>query len=439
MTLLITAISGYFMLKKVEIQNHKIMLENMIEQFIIIENDESSINDVVQKIKDKTGVRVTVIDAQGIVLYESNRDVKGMENHLNRPELVEASTGIKGSSIRYSKSVEKDFLYVSKFVDMRYIRMAYALDSIEEKFFKFWLKAIIGFTLAMLLAFWIAMKINRKVTDDLNYIQTSLDSLLNKNYELEFVKVHTKEFNDISNKIEKVSKKLEKRDFQKAKYTKNLKLLSKKQGDIISAISHEFKNPVAAIMGYTQTIQEDEDLSPAIRAKFLEKVQKNGQKINTMIDRLSLAVKLEGENFTPQFSKFNLKTLVRDINDTILQKYKNREIIVEIDDEIILKADQVMFDNLLTNLIENALKYSEEEVIVRVVDGKFEVIDKGIGIESEDLENITKRFFRIDSLSWDNSIGVGLYIVKYILKLHNRSLHIESEPNVGSKFWFKLP
>ncbi len=424
------------MLQKIELKNHKKMLENMIEQFIVIENDESSIESIVKKIKENTSARVTIIDAQGVVLYESNRDVEGMENHLERPELTEAISAKFGSSVRYSKSVKKDFLYVAKFDDMRYIRMAYALDGIKEEFLKFWLKAMAGFTLSLLLAFWIAMRINSKVTDDLEHIKASLDSLLNKNYELEFEKMHTKEFNEISNKIDKVSKKLAKKDRQKTKYTKNLKLLNQKQGDIISAISHEFKNPVAAIMGYTQTMQEDRELSPKIEEKFLDKVQKNAKKINTMIDRLSLAVKLEGENFTPQFSEFNLLELISDIKETILQKYKNREIIVEVDDDIKLKADRVMFDNLLTNLIENALKYSEDEVIIRTVEGKLEVIDKGIGIQSQDIENITKRFFRVDSLSWDNSIGVGLYIVKYILKLHNSSLQIESKPNVGSKFWF---
>jgi len=437
-TLLVTAISGYFLLKKIEINNHKTMLVNMIEQFSIIENDASKIAQMVQEIKEKTSVRVTIIDMSGIVLYESNRDVLGMENHLNRPEIRQALEKKTGSSVRYSESVERDFLYVAKREDTRFVRMAYALDSIQEKFMKFWLKAMVLFTLAMLAAFWIAMRINRKISHDLEHINVSLENLLNKKYEVDFEGVNCcQEFETISKQINKVSTKLEKRDRQKAKYTKNLKLLSKKQSDIISAISHEFKNPVAAIMGYTQTVQEDPDLSLGIREKFLDKVTKNAQKINVMIDRLSLAIKLENENFSPKFSRFNVHALAEDVKETVLYKYPNREIILEMGD-IMIVADREMFDNLLTNLIENALKYSEDEVIVKYHDGKVEVIDKGIGIAEEDMKNITKRFFRVDSLSWDNSIGVGLYIVKYILKLHNSYLNIESKPNVGSTFWFDV-
>lgn len=437
-TLLVTAISGYFLLERIEINNHKTMLLNMINQFDVSEKYVTDKAALIREIKEKTGVRVTIIDSEGNVLFESNRDPKGMENHLNRPEIQEALQYGTGSAVRHSKSVGKDFLYVAKRENGRFIRMAYGLDSIQKKFFDFWLKAMVLFTLAMALAFWIAIKINRRISNDLEHIETSLENLLNKKYEVSFDDVKCcKEFETISRQITKVSKKLEKRERQKAKYTKNLKILSKKQSDIISAISHEFKNPIAAIMGYAQTVKEDPDISPQMREKFLDKVLNNAGKISAMIDRLALAIKLENENFTPELSTFALAPLLEDVKENLLQKYKNRDIVIDVED-IKIKADRGMFENLMTNLIENALKYSEEEVIVRVNDNKVEVIDKGIGISEEDIRNITKRFFRVDALSWDNSIGVGLYIVKYILKLHNTSLEIESVPHEGSKFWFSI-
>ncbi len=436
MTLLVSAISGYLVLKNVEINNHKTMLVNMINQFELTNLDK--IDETIQSIREKSAIRTTIIDNDGSVLYESDRQIKGMQNHRSRPEIVEASSSGVGSSVRYSESMSVDFLYVVMYQEGRFVRMAYALDSIKEKFFQFWLEAMVLFTLAMALAFWLAMKIHQKISRDLERINKSLDNLLNKNYDVDFEGVSCcQEFETISKQIDKVSTKLKKRERQKAKYTKKLKLLNKKQGDIISSISHEFKNPVAAIMGYTQTVKEDADLSPTLRDKFLDKVTKNAQKITTMIDRLSLAIKLENDNFTPTFSNFKLALLAEDVRETVLYKYPSRKIILEIE-PIMISADRVMFDNLLTNLIENALKYSEDEVLIKTEDGKLVVSDKGIGIAPEDLAKITKRFFRVDSLSWDNSIGVGLYIVKYILKLHGSVLEIESTPNKGSKFSFDL-
>ncbi len=412
------------------------MLTNMINQFEFTNPDE--IEKTIETIREKSAIRTTIIADDGRVLYESDRDVKGMQNHRSRLEIVEASSAGTGSSIRYSQSIGVDFLYVAIYHDGRFVRMAYALDSIKAKFFQFWLKAMVLFSVVMALAFWLAMKIHQKTSRDLERIDKSLENLLHKNYDVDFEGASCcREFETISKQIEKVSTKLKKRDQQKAKYTKKLKLHSKKQGDIISSISHEFKNPVAAIMGYTQTVKEDPDLTPQIRDKFLDKVTKNAQKITTMIDRLSLAIKLENDNFTPEFSSFKLSLLAEDVKETLLSKYPNREIILEIE-PIMIRADRGMFDNLLTNLIENALKYSEDEVVVKMTKARVEVIDKGIGIASEDLANITKRFFRVDSLSWDNSIGVGLYIVKYILKIHGSALEIESTPNKGSKFSFDL-
>ena len=436
LTLIITALSGYFLLQKIEINNHKTMLINMIEEFEL--TNPSKIDETIQSIREKSGIRTTIIDNDGTVLYESDREIKGMKNHRSRPEIDEASSNGVGSSVRYSQSVGMDFLYVVMYQEGRFVRMAYALDSIQEKFFKFWIKAMGLFALAMIGAFWLAMRINRKISADLERINQGLDNLLNKKYDIDFSGVLCcKEFEKISKQIDKVSSKLEKRDRQKSKYTKNLKILSKKQGDIISAISHEFKNPVAAIMGYTQTVKEDRELSPDMRDKFLEKVLKNTEKITTMIDRLSLAIKLENEKFKPNITRFNLRTLVEEVKETLLQKYHDRDIMIEMD-AIMIEADRGMFDNLLINLIENALKYSEDEVLIKIEDNNLKVIDKGIGISKEDIKNITKRFFRVDSLSWDNSIGVGLYIVKYILKLHHSRLEIESKPHVGSTFFFSL-
>jgi len=437
-TVLLTSTIGYIVLKNSETNSHKTMLLSMIYQFSILEDRQKSKDEAVKEIYEKTLVRVTIINPKGEVISESSRDIKGMDNHLNREEIQMAISNDVGFSVRYSKSVDKDYLYVAKKFPYGFIRMAYALDTIKAKFFDFWIKSIAFISLILLFAFWIALRINEKIALDLSAIKNSLDNLLNKKYEsLPNTPKCCREFETISKQIDKVALKLQKRDSQKNKITKNLKLHTKKQADIISAISHEFKNPVAAIMGYAQSVREDADLNLEIRNRFLDKVIKNGEKISFMIDRLSMAVRLESDVFVPNLTTFKISSLLMEVKDTLLQKYKDREIILEIED-ITIKADRSMFDNLLLNLVDNALKYSEDAVIIRVKDAKLEVIDKGIGISEENIKNITKRFFRVDNLSWDNSMGVGLYIVKYILKLHNITLAIDSNPLKGSKFWFTL-
>lgn len=438
-TLLVVAIFGHYMLKNLEIENHRIMLVNMID--IIDQNDLTHFEKKAQEIKEKTGVRVTVINDKGQVIIESDRDIQGMANHNDREEVIQAHAQTIGSSVRYSESIKNNFLYVAKVRDINnseyIIRMAYSLENINEKFYSFWSKALFFFALAMLLAFVVALKINNHVTQDVEVTKERLKDLVNKNFEITPYEAHTKEFDAILHHLQQISKKLKKREVQKQKYTKNLKLLNKKQSDIISAISHEFKNPIAAIIGYAQTLNEDPQIDPNIRERFLYKISNNASKISNMIDRLSMAVKLDNEDFKPKFSHFKLKPLLLDVKEILEQKYKERQIILDVDDTD-LHADKTMIENLFINLIENALKYSEEEVIVTYRENRISVIDKGIGIQEKDLENITKRFFRAGELSWDNSIGVGLYIVKFILKLHSSYLEIESTPEVGSTFSFDI-
>jgi len=93
---------------------------------------------------------------------------------------------------------------------------------------------------------------------------------------------------------------------------------------------------------------------------------------------------------------------------------------------------------VLKNLIENALKYSKEEVVVKIENGLVSVTDRGVGISGKDLDKVTKKFYRSGTHNWDNSMGLGLSIVKTILSLHQSRLEIESKIDEGSTFSFKI-
>ena len=299
--------------------------------------------------------------------------------------------------------------------------------------------AIVGLLgIALVTTIWIAVRTSRLIRADVHRINASLDRLLAKEYDQTTVEAECcEELHTIARQITKVAAKLKKRDRQKAKYTKKLKRLTRQQGEIISAISHEFKNPVAAIIGYATTVRDDPDLSPELRNKFLEKVISNSQRINDMIDRLSLAITFENNAFEPRKEPFDLSHLLDEIVENLQQKYPDREIDL-MHEPTPVTADRMMMAQVLSNLIDNALKYSEGVVTITLKEGAFLVRDHGIGIEAEALGKITRRFYRANTQSWDNSIGVGLFIVDYILRLHGMKLEIESAPGVGSTFGFVL-
>ena len=247
----------------------------------------------------------------------------------------------------------------------------------------------------------------------------------------------TREFESVNRKLIQILRKMQKREKEKRKYTAKIKLKNRQRSDMLSAIAHEFRNPIAAIMGYSQTLTEDEDIPSGLRLKFLGKIYNNGEKIEELLSRLLLWNRFESGEQKLQMSKFNLKPLISEIAINLEDRYKGREILVE-GENLMVRADKALMEIVLKNLIENALKYSKEIVVVKLYEHRVEVLDQGVGISKENIDKVTKKFFRTEEHSWDNSMGLGLAIVKQILKLHHTVLEIESEEDRGSIFSFKI-
>jgi len=247
----------------------------------------------------------------------------------------------------------------------------------------------------------------------------------------------TREFEDINQNLIKVLSSSKKREEIKQRYNAKLKLKNRQRGDMISAIAHEFRNPIASIMGYSQTLQEDADIPKPLQEKFLEKIYNNGNKIEALLSRLILWNKFESGEATLHKSTFDMFALTTEVKRSVEEKYKKREIILK-GESYIVEADRTLMDVVLKNLIENALKYSKENIYVEINKGVISVSDKGIGIGKDDVNNVTKKFYRSGTHSWDNSMGLGLSIVKTILSLHQSHLEIESKLDEGSTFSFKL-
>jgi signal transduction histidine kinase len=275
----------------------------------------------------------------------------------------------------------------------------------------------------------------QKELSTINRYLATLDKVDKINYKARFF---TQEFEEINQNLIKVLKASKKREDMKHQYNAKLKLKNRQRADMISAIAHEFRNPIASIMGYSQTLVDDKNIPESLQEKFLNKIYKNGNKIEALLGRLVLWNKFESGEATLHPSRFNIYVLAEEIKNVLREKYPHRDIMIEGDSEYIVEADRTLMDIVLKNLMENALKYSKEEVVVSIEDGTIAVIDKGAGISSSDIGKVTKKFYRSGTHSWDNSMGLGLSIVKRILALHESKLNIVSEEQQGSTFSFAL-
>lgn len=441
-TLALSGLVSYLTIKNNNIEKYQQELQMSIE---VIKLQLSSIDDLnafAKAIKEKTERRFTLIDDMGKVLAESDFDEEKMNNHLYREEIIKAQREPYGSAVRYSDTLKTNFLYVAnrfKIEDKTFfLRLSSSMDGLMHNFYDLWVKITLIFTVSILFGLYGAYVLSQKIRLEINKIIQNLQQIEDKDYKITLSSHFSFEFFEIANFLKKLATKMEKRAKQKRKYTAKIKLISQQRSDVISAISHEFKNPIASIMGYAQTLIDDGDANPQIRERFLGKIVQNGQKISGMIDRLALATKFENGDFSIQNSEFDIGKLTQEVVQTFREKHPGRSIAYEIVEQRI-NADKTMMEIVLSNLIDNALKYSQEALHVSIYDHALHVKDHGIGIKPEDIDKVTHKFFRSNTHSWDNSMGLGLALVSYILKLHNTALDIQSTLGEGSDFSFKLP
>ena len=296
---------------------------------------------------------------------------------------------------------------------------------------------IVLVAMAFTLFIWAVNRGAIRMQKELNIINTylkNLDKIEQVDYKTHFF---TQEFEEINQNLIKVLKKAKKREDIKQRYNAKLKLKNRQRSDMLSAIAHEFRNPIASIMGYSQTLQDDPEIPEALREKFLGKIYNNGNKIESLLSRLIMWNKFESKETTLHKTSFDIGGLANEVKISLQEKYPDREIMIQ-GESFLVEADRTLMEVVLKNLIENALKYSKEKVEVTIEKGTVFVRDKGVGIDEKELDKVTKKFYRSGTHSWDNSMGLGLSIVKTILNLHGSKLEIQSTKGEGSTFSFKL-
>ncbi|WP_115170512.1 sensor histidine kinase KdpD [Sphingobacterium spiritivorum] len=218
--------------------------------------------------------------------------------------------------------------------------------------------------------------------------------------------------------------------------------IHQQQQNFLLAITHELKSPLASVKLYIQTILK-RDLDKEQQQMFLQNSLKDIERLDDLVENVLLTTKLENRSYNLPKEEFNLTEMVESIVDR-LQKNSCRTQIIkpDLDADVRLVADKFAITNVVTNLIENAIKYSPPcaSVFVRLKreSGKliFSVTDHGIGIPDEEKKNIFNKFYRVgnESTRKTKGTGLGLYIVKTVLQKHNASIKVKDNTPSGSIF-----
>jgi PAS domain S-box-containing protein len=223
--------------------------------------------------------------------------------------------------------------------------------------------------------------------------------------------------------------------------------LDQMQGDFLSLVSQELKNPLTAVLGFAQLLARPEIAEDAQkRARTVRALESRAQQMAAVVDDLLLASRIERGALHLRREPTDLATLVTETVSRFEQFQPKHRFLIDVDTRMgPVLADARRIEQALTNLLSNAVKYSvgtdEVRVSVLPVDG-FAVVavtDKGDGIPLSDLERVFDRFYKGSSTKDEPGTGLGLYLVRMIAEAHGGNVSVASKPHKGSTFKLKLP
>ncbi len=230
-----------------------------------------------------------------------------------------------------------------------------------------------------------------------------------------------------------------------------LKKMEAFRKEFIADVSHELKTPIFAAQGFVHTLLDGAVKDKNVRTRFLKKAAKSLDGLDILVQDLLTLSQIETGEIKMHQEDFDIKALTEEVFDQFENKADKKKITMQFSkdtpDEVIVHADWQRINQVLTNLISNAVKYSNEKSSItvgfRILDGFVEtsVRDTGEGIPEKDVHRIFERFYRVDkSRSREKGgTGLGLAIVKHIMEGHDSKVEVTSKVGEGSVFRFKLP
>ncbi|MGH2634893.1 MAG: sensor histidine kinase [Actinomycetota bacterium] len=226
-----------------------------------------------------------------------------------------------------------------------------------------------------------------------------------------------------------------------------LRELNRMKGEFVAVVSHELRTPVTALMGYAKTLRQPEFADdPEMRAEFLERMERQSDRLLRLVENLLTASNLENNQMPVAIGRVLFEDLVREIVEGLATEASRVQVNVP-DDLPVLTTDRQVLSRVLQNLVDNALKYSPDGSPCELeakADGDhivFWVRDYGIGISDDELPKIFDRFYQVDSSSTRTfrGAGLGLSLVQDLLEHVGGTIEVDSSPGEGSRFIVTLP
>ncbi len=413
LTLLLTVAAFYEVFKKEMLTDLRIYTTALQDAGTFSQKDDYTYTPNVE------GLRISIVDADGNVIYDTGADTSTLENHKNRPEIAQALKTGSGEAVRHSDTLDKNCFYFAVLQEdgtvLRVSREAGSAFSILLKA----LPEIIGIAVVIaLISMFLAHFLTKSLVQPIERMAKDMDHL-------DSIPVY-KELVPFVNTIQKQHEDIIKNATVRQEFTAN--------------VSHELKTPLTSISGYSELIENgmatEEDT-----IRFAGEIHKNSNRLLTLINDIIRLSELDDTDNRPFFEQVDLYDIAQNCVGMLTLNAEKHKVSLSLTGEHEkVKANKEMMEELVFNLTDNAIRYNNAGGYVKLDISKKEdavvlsVQDNGIGIPKEHQDRIFERFYRVDKSRSKSTggTGLGLAIVKHILVQHDAKLDLDSEVGKGT-------
>ncbi len=336
-------------------------------------------------------IRVTYIDFDGNVVYDSAAQIEKMDNHADRPEVIEATKDGIGTAIRHSDTINKTTYYYAVLLENgNILRVSRDAQSIMA-FFTYFLEVILLLVIVLLIIAFIIIYFSNK------NLAKPIENMAKDNYKM--------------------------------------------RQEFSANVSHELKTPLTSISGYAQLIEQDMAKEEDIPI-FAEKIRKESDRLLNLINDIIKISELDEKSIIIEADRINLFEMAKECVEILNDSALNRNIKLNITGEnAFITGKTSMIYEVVYNLLDNAIRYNIDngKVDINVKKENSRVImtveDTGIGIKKKYQDRIFERFFRVDKShsKATGGTGLGLSIVKHAVAAHDGRIELDSKEGFGTK------
>ena len=396
------------------------------EEYVKAGMEETGDEYLSEKVGKATDTRITLTDAEGNVLYDSEADAKKLPNHGDRPEFVQAMKEGQGEVVRYSETLSKQtFYYAVKLKDGEILRLAKTTDSVFHTLFTSFAVLGILMLVIILVEFMLVQQQTKQLIEPINN--------LNLEHPLE---------NVCYDELKPLLLRVDQQNRQIAAQLEELKQTEAVRREFSANVSHELKTPLMSISGYAELMMNGM-VRPENIKDFSGRIYKEANRLGNLVaDIIQLSRLDEQQDSNVAMENVNLDELAEDVVSNLIEHARKKDIRMEYYGKSveILGVRHVLYE-MLYNIADNAVRYTNPGGHIRIYVVKkgdkpyYMVEDNGIGIPKSEQKRIFERFYRVDKSHsrQTGGTGLGLSIVKHGAMLHHAQINVDSDLGKGTK------